>query len=362
MGDNSKKVLLKGNEAFATAAIRAGCRFYFGYPITPQNEVPEYMSRELSKVGGYFVQAESELAAINMAYGAAAAGGRVFISSSSPGIALMQEGISVISSADLPLVMMNVMRGGPGIGSIQPSQADYYQVTRGGGNGDYHIFVYAPASIQEAIEMIYNGYEIAEEYRNIVMIAADGMLGQMMEPVLLPEPRAAQTAEDVAAKKPWALTGHHDEREANAVKSLHLTQQELEVHLFEKEKMYEKAKEELQDWSELSMEDPEVVFVAFGSTSRIAAEAIEMLAEQGVRAGMIRPKTLWPFPDKAFKSLGDSVKRIISVELSLGQMIDDIRLATSDRWPISLINRTGGMLLSPEEITERTLAIMEGGL
>lgn len=354
----AEKKLLKGNEAFARAAINAGCRYYFGYPITPQNEIPEFMSRELPKVGGCFVQAESELASVNMALGAGAAGGRVMFSSSSPGIALMQEGFSGLATIQVPVVALNVMRGGPGIGSINPAQADYTQLTRGGGNGDYHIIVYAPYSIQEATDMIYRAFDIAEEYRNPVIIAADGMLGQMMEPVVLPEPRPPLTEEEIFEKKPWALTGHKNKRIRNGINSVWLDQTLLEQHIVDMWPKYEKAKRELADAELRNIEDAEVVFVAYGTTSRILIEAMEKLAEEGIKTGMIRPKTLWPFPYEEFKKIGDSTKHVISVELSMGQMIEDVKLAVRGRYPVSLINRVGGMLLNTEEIIERTKKIM----
>lgn len=356
----AEKKLMKGNEAFAAAAINAGCRYYFGYPITPQSEVPEYMSRELKKAGGAFIQAESELGAINMAYGAAAAGGRVLITSSSPGIALMQESIGLIASVELPVVIINVMRGGPGIGSIQPGQADYYQVTRGGSNGDYHTIVLAPNSIQEAIDMIGKAFDLADEYRNPVIIAADGMLGQMMEPVVMPEAKPALTEEEIPAKKPYALTGHKNKRDRHAINSVWLKQELLENYINEYWPKFEKAERELQDWDSHNLEGAEAVFVAYGSTSRIAMEAMDMLAEEGIKVGMIRPKTLWPFPVNAFKEIDfNTTKNIISVELSQGQMINDVKLAVECKLPVSLINRVGGMLLDPQEIVDRTKKIME---
>lgn len=349
-----EKKLMKGNEAFAQAAINAGCRYYFGYPITPQNEVPEFMSRELANYGGAFIQAESELAAINMAYGASAAGGRVLITSSSPGIALMQEGISLLSSVQLPVVIINVMRGGPGIGSIQPGQADYNQVTRGGGNGDYHTIVYAPSSIQEAMDMIYRAFDIADEYRNPVIIAADGMLGQMMEPVILPEEKPAPNLEEIEKTKPYALTGHRNKRERNAINSVWLKQELLEDYINDYWPKYERAERELPEWDSKNIEDAEAVFVAYGSTSRIVLEAMDILAKEGIRTGLIRPKSLWPFPSEAFNEIGESTKRIISVELSKGQLINDVKLAVCGRLPVDLINRVGGMLLDPNEVAERT--------
>ncbi len=355
----SEKQLMKGNEAFAVAAINAGCRYYFGYPITPQNEVPEYMSRELKNAGGQFIQAESELAAVNMAYGAAAAGGRVLLSSSSPGIALMQESISLLSSVELPVVIINVMRGGPGIGSIQPSQADYDQVTRGGGNGDYNTIVFAPNSIQEACDMIYKAFDVAEEYKNPVIICADGMIGQMMEPVALPEAKEALFGDEIRKAKPWALTGHKFERERHALNSVWLQQDLLEDYIDEYWPKYEKAERELQEWDTYKLDDAEVVYVAYGSTSRIAKEAVDMMRKEGIKLGLIRPKTLWPFPAKAFEELGPNVKHVISVELSKGgQLMKDIKLAVEGKYPVSLINRYGGMLLDPDEVAEKTKNIL----
>ncbi|MDD6919627.1 MAG: 3-methyl-2-oxobutanoate dehydrogenase subunit VorB [Eubacteriales bacterium] len=356
----SEKHLKKGNEAFAIAAINAGCRYYFGYPITPQNEVPEYMSRELAKVGGSFIQAESELGAINMAYGAAAAGGRVLLSSSSPGIALMQESISLIASVELPVVIINVMRGGPGIGSIQPSQADYEQVTRGGGNGDYRTIVFAPSSIQETADMIYKAFDIAEEYRNPVIICADGMLGQMMEPVSLPPAREPVMGDAIREAKPYALTGHRWERERHAINSVWLQQDLLEEYIDSYWPKFEKAERELQDWEEFMLDDAEIVFVSYGSTARITKDAIQTLRKEGIKAGLIRPKLIWPFPFKAFEKLGDNVKNVVSVELSkAGQLMQDVKMAVEGKYPVSLINRYGGMLLSPDEIVERTKKLLE---
>ncbi len=346
----SDKVLMKGNEAFAEAAIRSGCRYYFGYPITPQNEITEYMSRELSKVGGSFVQAESEIAAINMAYGGAVAGGKVFISSSSPGIALMQEGFSFLCSTEIPLVILNVSRGGPGVGSIQPGQADYYQVTRGGGNGDYHLFVFAPSSIQEAVDMMPKAFRIAEEYRNPVMLFADGVLGQMMEPVVLPEPIPAVKTEDISKVKPWALTGTKEARPHNVIKSLYLKPELLEDRIMEMDQKYQKAKSELVEYETIGLDDAEIVFVAYGSTARITEEAIDLLAEDGIKAGLIRPISLWPFPYEAFDKIPQNTKAVISVELSRGQMMDDVKIGSNGRFPVSLSSRVGGILITPPEI------------
>ena len=354
----AEKVLMKGNEAFAEAVIRGGVRFYFGYPITPQSEIPEFMSRELPKRGGKFLQAESELGAVNMAYGCGAAGGNAFISSSSPGIALMQEGMSFLCSAEVPLTILNASRGGPGIGSIQPGQADYFQVTRGGGNGDYRIPVFAPASIQEAIDILYDAPALADQWRNPVMILVDGLMGQMMEPVLLPEPKEPLTSKDIPKVKPWAISGS-EKGQRSVVKSLRLQPEVLEEHvekLFEK---YARMEQELQRVECVDIEDAEVVFVAFGTMARLALEAKELLESQGIRAGLIRPISLWPFPYDAFDALTDRTKVVISTELNMGQMIQDVKLAVKNRFPVKLIHRTGGMLPTSLEVVDKTKKILE---
>ena len=357
----SKKVLMKGNEAFAEAAIRGGCRFYFGYPITPQNEIPEYMSRELPKHGGSFIQAESEICAINMAYGAGAAGGRVFITSSSPGIALMQEGMSFLCSAEVPTVILSVSRGGPGIGGIQPGQADYFQATRGGGNGDYKIPVFAPSTVQEGADLVYESMELADKWQNPIFIFTDGILGQMMEPVRLPEPRPDIKSGDIKKHKPWALTGYgDDDTKRTVVKSLRLQPDELEKHVQKLFAKYEQAEKELVRVETTGLEDAEIVFVAFGTVARITKEAIELLARQGIKAGIIRPISLWPFPYDTFKQITNKTKVVISAELSMGQLIQDVKLGVGDRFPIKLINRTGGMIPTSLEIAERAKSILEG--
>ena len=355
----SEKVLMKGNEAFAEAAIRGGSRYYFGYPITPQNEIPEYMSRELPKYGGAFLQAESELGAVNMAYGAGASGGRVFITSSSPGIALMQEGMSFLSSAEVPLVVVNVSRGGPGIGGIQPGQADYLQATRGGGNGDYKVPVFAPSSIQEAIDLIYEAVELADHWRNPIMIFTDGILGQMMEPVVLPEHRPEINAADMKKQKPWSLFGYgKDASDRVTVKSLRMVPDELEKHVEKLFAKYAKAEKELVRVETLGLQDAEIVFVAFGTVARITKEAIEMLAEKGVKAGLIRPISLWPFPYDIFDTLTDKTKVVISTEMSMGQLLQDVQIGVGKRFPIKLINRTGGIIPSSLEIVDRSIKIL----
>ena len=356
----SEKVLMKGNEAFAEAAIRGGCRFYFGYPITPQNEIPEFMSRELPKRGGHFIQAESEICAINMAYGAGAAGGRVFISSSSPGIALMQEGMSFLCSAEVPAVILTVCRGGPGIGGIQASQADYFQVTRGGGNGDYKIPVFAPSSIQEGADLIFEAMSLADKWQNPVIVFTDGMLAQMMEPLVLPEPIPAIKSDEIKAQKPWALTGYGDDDSKRViVKSLRLQPDELEKHvekLFEK---YARAEKELVRVETVGVEDADIVFVAYGTIARITKEAIEMLGSQGIKAGLIRPISLWPFPYDIFDMITSKTKVVISTELSMGQLIQDVNLGVAKRFPVKLLSRTGGIIPTSLEIAERAKKILE---
>ena len=356
----SDKVLMKGNEAFSEAAIRGGCRYYFGYPITPQNEIPEYMSRELPKHGGSFVQAESEICAINMAYGAAAAGGRVFITSSSPGIALMQEGLSFLASAEIPTVILNVSRCGPGIGGIQPGQADYFQATRGGGNGDYKIPVFAPSGIQEAVDLIYEAMELSDKWRSPVFIFTDGILAQMMEPVKLPDKLPDITVEDIKRDKPWALTGYgDDDSNRKTVISLRINPNELEQHVHKLFAKYKNAEKELLRVESSGLDDADIVIVAYGIVARIAKEAIEILADQGIKAGLIRPISLWPFPYEEFNKISDKTKVVISAELSMGQLLQDVNLGVNGRFPVELISRTGGMVPSSLEIAQRAKEIFE---
>ena len=355
----TEKVLMKGNEAFSEAAIRGGSRFYFGYPITPQNEIPEYMSRELPKRGGIFLQAESELGAVNMAYGAGASGGKVFITSSSPGIALMQEGLSFLCSAEVPLVVLNVCRGGPGIGGIHPGQADYLQATRGGGNGDYKVPVFAPSSLQESVDLIYEAVELADYWQNPIMIFTDGILGQMMEPLTLPDYRPEPKPEDLKKNKPWAITGYGDDpSNRNIIRSLRMQPDDLEKHVEKLFVKYAKAEKELVRVETLGVEDADIVFVAFGTVARITKEAIEILAEKGIKAGLIRPISLWPFPYDAFDLITNKTKVVISVELSMGQLIQDVKIGVGKMFPIGLINRTGGIIPTSLEIAERAEKIL----
>ena len=349
------KILMKGNEAFGKAAIEAGCHYFFGYPITPQSELPEYLSRELPKVGGAFVQAESEVAAINMVYGAGGTGTRVMTSSSSPGVALKQEGITYCAGAEVPCVILNIMRGGPGLGTIQPSQADYYMSTRGGGNGDYRTPVYAPASVQEAVDMIIEAFDVADIYRTPVMVVADGMIGQMMEPVDFEKER--QTRE--LPEKTWAANGTKGKRLPNVINSLYLQSEELEQHNLKLEKKYQTIEENEVQYEMYNTEDAELVFVAYGTVSRIVKTTVDQMREEGYKVGLIRPKTLWPFPNKAFKEIPNA-KNLLVVEMSLGQMVDDVKLACECKLPVGFYGRSGGMIPSPSEIANKAQELMGG--
>ncbi|MEG2982447.1 MAG: 3-methyl-2-oxobutanoate dehydrogenase subunit VorB [Raoultibacter sp.] len=347
----TEKVLMKGNEALAEAALRAGCRFFFGYPITPQTELAAYMSKCMPKVDGCFLQAESEIAAINMVYGASAAGARVMTSSSSPGISLKAEGISYMVGADLPGVIINVQRGGPGLGGIQPSQADYWQATRALGHGDSQVVVYAPSTVQEMADYAFLAFDVADEYRTPVMILADGMLGQMMEPVVLPEPKGELPA------KPWATTGHKNARAHNIVDSLYLTAEELERLNRERFARYEIIKAKEQRAETVYTEDAEIVLVAFGATARIVRSAINLAREKGIKAGLIRPITLWPFITDAIEATLPTAKAYLSVEMNMGQMVDDVRLAVNGRAPVEFFGRAGGVIPTPAEVLEQIEAL-----
>ena len=346
------KVLMKGNEAIAEAAIRAGCRHYFGYPITPQTEIAAYMAKRMPKIGGTFLQAESEIAAINMVYGAASAGKRAMTSSSSPGISLKGEGISYMAGSDLPGLIVNVQRGGPGLGGIQPSQSDYFQSTRGGGHGDYHLIVLAPASVQEMADMTLKAFDLADKYRMPVMLLADGTMGQMMEPVSLD----LSIAE--APEKPWATTGTKLARPHNIVNSLSLVPEELEKLNNARYEKYEIVKQNEVMYEEYMMDDAEICVVAFGIAARVSKNAVVAARKNGVKVGLIRPITLWPFPADVIAKAADKAKRFISVELSMGQMIEDVRLAVNGKAPVELCYRVGGMIPTPEQVLE---AIENGG-
>ncbi|MCL1998561.1 MAG: 3-methyl-2-oxobutanoate dehydrogenase subunit VorB [Turicibacter sp.] len=346
------KTLMKGNEAICEAAIRAGCTAFFGYPITPQNEVPEYMSLHMPKSGGVFVQAESEVAAINMCYGAAAAGVRVMTSSSSPGIALKQEGISYMAGALLPCVIVNVSRGGPGLGGILPSQGDYFQCTRGGGNGDYFLPVYAPFSIQEASDLMTKAFDTADRYRTPVMVLADGMLGQMMEPVELLEEKPK------LHDKPWAANGNSGKREKNMITSLDLDGAVLEQMNVKRFDTYKEIIEKEVMVDNRVKEGDEVAIVAYGIPARIVLNAIDELAESGIKAGLVRPITVWPYPYDVFQNLPQSVKHILVCELSMGQMVDDVKIGVAGKYPVHFYGRCGGMIFEPEEISGKVKEIL----
>jgi len=350
----AERVLMKGNEAIAEAAIRAGCRHYFGYPITPQTEIAAYMAKKLPKIGGVFLQAESEIASINMVYGAAATGTRVMTSSSTPGISLMAEGLSYIAGSDIPAFVVNVQRGGPGLGGIQPSQADYFQATKGGGHGDYRMIVLAPASVQEMASLTIKGFDLADKYNMVSMILADGTIGQMMEPI------SFEDAEIHQYDKPWALTGTNCSRKHNIVNSLYLKPDELEAKNFERYKKYAVVEENEPLWEEYMMEDADYCVVAFGIASRVAKNAVAAARAEGIKVGLIRPITLWPFPKKALAAAAEKVKAFVSVELSMGQMIEDVCLATGCKKPVSLCNRAGGMIPSPAEVLEALRKAQKG--
>lgn len=338
----SELILMKGNEAIGEAAIRANCRHFFGYPITPQTEVLEYLARRLPEEGGAYVQAESEVSAINMVFGASAAGARVMTASSSPGISLMQEGISYIASAELPAVIVNIMRGSPGLGGIHPSQADYSQSVKGGGHGDYKLIVLAPNSVQELIDHTILAFDLSEKYRTPVVIFGDGMLGQMMEPVTFPDNL------DMPVNRPWATTGMVD-REPNIIHTLYLPADDLEQHVNKLFAKYRQIEAQEKRYKEYLTDDAEILVVSFGINSRVAKAAVEMARQDGIKAGLFRPITLWPFPDEQLKNAAKSARLIISAEINMGQMIDDIRLAVNDRVPVELFNRIG-LVPTPEEI------------
>ncbi len=348
------KVLMKGNEAIAEAAIAAGCRHYFGYPITPQTEVAAYMSKRMPKIGGTFLQAESEISAINMVYGVAGAGFRVMTSSSSPGISLKQEGISYIAGADLPALIVNVQRGGPGLGGIQPSQSDYFQATKGGGHGDYHLIVLAPASVQEMADLTMSAFDLADKYRMPVMLLADGTMGQMMEPVTLPSPVTEKI------EKPWAVTGTEGKRKHNIINSLYLNPEQLEKTNIERFERYKQIEENEVKYEEFMTDDADIIVVAFGIAARVSKNAVRAARAKGIKAGLIRPITLWPFPKKALFDVAKTAKAFVSVELSMGQMIEDVELAIRCSRPVYLCNRTGGMIPSPEQVLDSIIKAAGG--
>jgi len=344
----SKKILMGGNEAVGEAAIQANCRYYFGYPITPQNELTAYMARRLPQVGGVFLQSESELAAISMVYGAAAAGVRAMTSSSSPGISLKQEGISYLAGAELPAVIVNIVRGGPGLGNIAPAQSDYFQATRGGGHGDYRTIVLAPSTVQEMFDLTRLAFDLADQYRHPVIILGDGLLGQMMEPIEIRPPHAPRLT---PTEKPWALTGAKG-RPHRLIRSLYLGEGVLEKHNQRLQERYRKISREEGRYEAISLEDAEVVLVAYGTSARISRAALARGRKESLKVGMLRPITLWPFPSDVMSRVASRTKAFLVVEMSAGQMVEDVRLAVEGKCPIHFYGRMGGEVPTAEEILE----------
>lgn len=344
------KVLMKGNEAIGEAAISAGCLHFFGYPITPQSELPAYLSRRMPQVGGVFLQAESEVSAINMVYGAAGTGVRVMTSSSSPGVSLKQEGISYIVGAELPCLVCNVQRAGPGLGTIQPGQADYFQAVKGGGHGDYRLITLAPSTVQEIVDLVRLGFDLADKYRTPAMLLTDGMLGQLMEPVDF------GNFEPVKIDKPWAITGAKG-RKKNFITSIHIQPEVMEQHNIHLQKKFAQIQSSEQRWEEFRWDDDtEYLVISQGSLARIAKSAVIKAGEEGVKAGMLRPISLWPFPEKAFENLRN-IKKILVVELNAGQMVEDVKLAVNGRVPVEFFGRTGGMIPPVEQVLEQIRAL-----
>lgn len=335
---------MKGNEALAEAAIRAGCKCFFGYPITPQTEIAAYLAKYMPKNGGVFLQAESEIAAINMVLGAASAGVRAMTSSSSPGISLKSEGVSYIAGSDLPCVIINVQRGGPGLGGIQPSQSDYWQATKALGHGDYQLLVYAPCSVQEMVDKVTLAFDMADEFRMPAMILADGLLGQMMEPVTFPERKTE------LPPKPWATNGHGFKREHNIVNSLYLVPEELEKSILDRYKRYEVIKANHTEAESYLCNDADIVVTAYGAAARVAKSAVNRARAMGIKAGLFRPITLWPFPVNEINEACKNAKALLDVEMSMGQMIEDVKLAVNCSKPVHFFGRTGGVIPSPDEV------------
>ena len=346
---------MKGNEAMAEAAIRAGCRHFFGYPITPQTEIAAYMAKQMPQHGGVYLQAESEVAAINMVYGAAAAGARAMTSSSSPGISLKSEGISYLAASDLPCLIVNVQRGSPGLGGIQPSQADYWQATRAPGHGDLHILVFAPSTVQEMVDMVYEAFDLADAYRMPAMLLADGLLGQMMEPVAFPQTEVHQPD-----KFSWAACGHRGERTHNVINSLILQPEDLERIVRERFSRYDEITRRHARSERYRTDDAEIVVVAFGATARIARSAVDQARDAGLRVGLLRPQTLWPYPSEAVRTLAQTARAFLCVEMSMGQMVDDVRLAVNGAKPVHFFGHTGGVVPTPAEIL-REIHTLAGG-
>lgn len=350
------KILMKGNEAIGEGAIRAGCRYFFGYPITPQSELPHYLAKKMPEVGGLYLQAESETASINMVFGAAGAGARVMTSSSGPGISLMQEGISYLAGAELPCVIVNMIRGGPGLGNIAPAQSDYFQATKGGGHGDYRLLVLAPASVQEIIDLMQDAFDLADKYRNPVMLMGDGVLGQMMEPVELGEEK-----EITVPEKPWASTGRMGRKDKRLINSLQIVPENCEKHNIKLFQKYALAADSEQRWEEYQVEGARLVMVAFGTAARICKSVVDACRSEGIPVGLLRPITLWPFPVKAFEKTIKDTGHYLTVEMSMGQMVEDVRLAVNGRKPVHFYGRVGGMLPVARDVYNEVKKIMAGG-
>lgn len=346
--------LMKGNEALAEAAIQAGCDAYFGYPITPQSEVLEYLAREMPKHGRVVMQAESEVASINMVYGAAGAGFRAMTSSSSPGISLMQEGISYMAGAELPCLIVNVNRAGPGLGTIQPGQGDYFQSVKGGGHGDYKLIVLAPASVQEMADHVFLGFDLADKYRNPVLILSDGAIGQMMEKV-----KFAPYIKPDIDKSSWATTGKPKSRERNFITSLFIQPEEMELHNLKLEAKFRQIRENEVRFEEMNTSDAEYLFVAYGLSARICQKAMDIAREKGIRAGLLRPITLYPYPYQRIGELADKLKLVLTVELNSGQMVEDVRLAVNGKVPVEFYGRLGGMMPTPESIVQHLETLIQ---
>lgn len=348
----SEKFLMKGNEALAEAAIKAGCRHFFGYPITPQTEISAYMSKRMPKVGGIYLQAESEVSAINMVLGAASAGVRAMTSSSSPGISLKSEGVSYIAGSDLPCVIIDVMRGGPGLGGIQPSQADYWQATKALGHGDFQLLVYAPASVQEMVDLVTKAFDKADEYRVPAMLLADGMLGQMMEPVSFNE-----NTQNKKHNKDWATNGTYNKRKPNIVNSLLLNPEELEKSIVSRYERYEIIKQNEVMYEEYLTNDADFIVIAYGATARICKSAVNEARKQGIKVGLLRPITLWPFPSKILKELSNKTNKMLVVEMSMGQMVDDVKLSVNCGCEVVFFGRTGGVVPTPKEVLNQIIKL-----
>lgn len=349
------KVMVKGTEAIGEAAIRAGCRLYFGYPITPQSELTEYMAKRLPEVNGTFLQAESEVSVVNMIYGAACTGKRVMTSTSSPGFSLMQEGMSYIAGAELPCVFVNVVRGGPGLGDIQPAQSDYFQATKGGGHGDYKLIVFSPESLQEAVELTIRAFDVADKYRNPALILTDGLLGQMMEPVSFPDFRNLTTLPDHSN---WALRGTKMKREAHRVTSFDLDPVKLEKMNLRYQEKYKKAEKNEKLFEEYKLEDAEVILVAYGTMGRIVKSVADMAREKGIKAGVFRPISLWPFPYIELEKWSKNANLFLTVEMSAGQMIEDVKLAVNGKVPVEFYGRMGGIIPTPAEILAKLMELV----